>query len=428
MRRSLFTNRNFMLLWLGQSVSVSGSAAYSVAMALWIKQATGSASLVGAVMMASALPGAVLGPIAGTAADLLPRRALIAVSDAIAGAAVLTTALAFAWRPEATNLLIVWILTVAALLGVQTSLMMPAMRAAVPDLTTAEELNSAVSLNQFSFQTMALAGQTIGAAAFQVFGVVRIFLYNSISYFFASACSWLTTIPQKFPDRQNTEVRSSFRRFLDETVVGFRYVWRHDGFRSLFLMIGLVNFFISPFAVLLPFYVTDFLKAKPAWFGLLMGAVTAGSLVSLLVFGSVSFSTKARKRIMSWAMPAFGLLFLGLGLWLNPYAALVSCFSLGFLSGLFNVNVSYTLQAAVPSEKRGRVFGLAGSLFVALTPLSMGATGAVADAIGRDIPLIYVGCAGLLLASSLYFASRPGFAALFSAGGQDGQEPGQDDP
>ena len=46
-------NKNYFLLWQGQTVSRLGSQAFSIALVLWIIEATGSASLMGMMMARS---------------------------------------------------------------------------------------------------------------------------------------------------------------------------------------------------------------------------------------------------------------------------------------------------------------------------------------------------------------------------------------
>src|SRR3954447_24706162 len=62
-------NPNFLLLWVGQSISVLGNQAYALAVSFWLMKKTGSASLMGLLMTCSTLPGILLAPFGGTFAD-----------------------------------------------------------------------------------------------------------------------------------------------------------------------------------------------------------------------------------------------------------------------------------------------------------------------------------------------------------------------
>lgn len=67
-------NRNFLLIWLDQFASNLGDYFYWLAMPLSILRLTGSTVAMGTAMIALALPGLVLGPIAGTLVDCWDRR------------------------------------------------------------------------------------------------------------------------------------------------------------------------------------------------------------------------------------------------------------------------------------------------------------------------------------------------------------------
>ena len=151
-------NRNFLLLWQGQLVSQIGQRYFNVGMLFYIKQATESASLMGAMMLFSTLPGVLLGPMGGTFADLFSRKKIIVYSDLIQGILVFSlAALMFflIWAtgltttdpqgsfslfsfvyltPHATAINITWMFIVATLGAIIFAFFTPAMSAAIPDL------------------------------------------------------------------------------------------------------------------------------------------------------------------------------------------------------------------------------------------------------------------------------------------------------
>ncbi len=66
---STLRQRNFALLWTAGLISLIGDWAFYVAMPIYVLDRTGSASLSGLVWAAIALPGIVIGPVAGVYVD-----------------------------------------------------------------------------------------------------------------------------------------------------------------------------------------------------------------------------------------------------------------------------------------------------------------------------------------------------------------------
>jgi len=93
-------NRDFFLLWQGQTVSQLGNQAFHIAMMSWLLKATGSASLMGLIMFTAMLPGVVLGPVGGTFADRHSRIRIALICDLLSGAAILALSPTFRMIPK----------------------------------------------------------------------------------------------------------------------------------------------------------------------------------------------------------------------------------------------------------------------------------------------------------------------------------------
>ena len=381
-------NRNFFLLWQGQFVSQIGSQAYAIAMMLWVKHETGSASLMGLLMMVSMLPLVILGPFAGTFADHFSRRKIIIFCDVLSGIPVLTLAFLMFYLPSASKLLIVCLFLVNVTLSIIRSFFNPAISASIPDIVPREKVSAANSLNQSSVQISQFVGQGIGGYLFVMLGAPLLFLIDGISYLVSAFSESFIRIPQKILEKSGGR-RDKFRQFKSDTMEGFRYVWGHTGIRALFFAAAFINFFAIPIFVLLPFYVEDHLNATPDWYGYILAAFGFGTLIGYGIAGGVKISSHIRSKavisalvLMSFCLPILSIL-------REPVLALVLMIIIGALSGFFHIHIYTLLQIAIPSEMRGRVFGLLITLTGGLTPISMGLSGVIADLVNQNIPLIY---------------------------------------
>ncbi|HEY5596557.1 MAG TPA: MFS transporter [Candidatus Bipolaricaulota bacterium] len=389
-------NRNFVLLWQGQLVSQIGAQAFSIAMIFWIKQATGSASLMGLLLMLSSLPGVILGPVAGTFADRHSRRAIIIVCDVLSGLAVLSLVAVMWWLPGLQELSLAWLFATSVAVSVLAAFFRPAISAAIPDLVPLEKVSAANAMNQASVQVATLVGQGLGGVLFRLLGAPVLFLADGIAYLFSAFSELFIRIPQKIPERGGhwKELFSAFKR---DTLEGFRYVWQRPGMRNFFLAVAVLNFFSMPFIVLLPFYVEDVLRVQSDWYGYLLAAFGGGALAGYALAGVLKLPARARSWAIFVMLIGFGVVFVLLSQVRMAPLALALMAGVGVMSGFINISIMTLMQISTPSEIRGRVFGFLSTLSAGLIPLGMGISGVVADWLGQDIPLIY-GVSGLLAA------------------------------
>ena len=85
----LRTNRNFRLLFIGQTISQLGDWFNTVAVFALLLDLTGSATAVAWMMIVQFLPVALVGPMAGVVVDRIDRRRLMIAADLVRGVLIL---------------------------------------------------------------------------------------------------------------------------------------------------------------------------------------------------------------------------------------------------------------------------------------------------------------------------------------------------
>lgn len=391
-------NRNFLLLWLGQSASQLGIQAYIIATVFWLKDATDSASLMGLLQMLSSLPSVLLGPIGGAFADRHSRRGVIVFSDILRGASVLGLGGLLFIAPKALNPAIVSLFVVSILVSVAGSFSTPALYALGPDIVPRHKIVTANSLWQLSFQLAMFIGQAVGGTLYRLLGAPALLFANGLTYLAAAGSALFIKEP---PLIKKLTRKNQFRQMKEDILQSFRYAWGQTGLRELVFLSAFLAFFATPIIMLLPFYVEDTLKVQPDWYGFMLSAYGVGSLAGYLFSGSVALSGKARGRVMLVFIILESLGHGILGLLRNPIQATVTVFLGGFVSGFVAVNITTIMQITTPREMRGRLFGLLATLSGGLTPIAMGLSGVITDLVNQNIPLIYMGCGGIMTILSL---------------------------
>jgi MFS family permease len=400
-------NRSFFLLWLGQTISQLGNPAFSIGAMLWMKEATGSASLMGLLMTASAVPALLLSPFGGTFADRHSRVRIMIWTDLISGL-VITSFAAFIWlRPHDTALGIPLLFAGAFIVGIVRAFFMPAAGALIPDLVPKGKLPAANSLNQLSIQGSLFSGQAVGGILYKAFGAALLFGIDGVSYLIAALFTLF--IPEDTPRRSASAEPFSFRHFLGETADGFRYVWAQKGQRDFLFTASLLNFLAMTGFVLFPFYVERYLgvgESWPSWYGFLMAGTSVGLVVGFVGAGALRLTGEARARGVLAALVLYPVFFGSLTFWRQPVPALVAVVLGGIVTGFINVYLISLAQASTPDALRGRVMAFLGILTGGLMPIGMALGGIAGDLTNKNAPLVIGVCAILAMLVVLLLGFR----------------------
>lgn len=415
-------NKNFFLLWQGQLVSRLGVNIYGIAMVLFLKEVTQSATLMGIMWMLTGLPMVILGPFAGTIADRYSRRKILIFSDLINGLVVSLYALYLFNVSTTSSVAIVGIYIVAILLGITGAFYNPAVSASIPDIVPRSKIIGANSLGQISLQVTTFIGQAVGAWLYKVSGAAVVCMINAVGYFYSGVSKSFMKIPQKFPDKKNT-LKERFEDFKTDLIAGFQFVWKNKGLRLMIYVAAITNFFTTPILPLLPFYVVDVLQMSEEWFGVFVGITGIGALFGYAFAAVIKLPPKVRGSLIIVFIILMSIGYGVLGFVRLPLAALILAFLGGFMNGYIAVNIAVTLQLTTPTEIRGRVMAVLTTLIGSLTPIGMGVGGYLGDLLDKNIPLIYGSCSAIMAALTILAAMNKNFRNYLSSDQEVGIEP-----
>lgn len=405
-------NRNFLLLWSGQLVSQFGTQAYSIAILFWLKDITGSATVIGSLLMVVGIVSVVLGPFGGAIVDQYSRRNIIALSDLIGGLAILSLAALMFMLPEATTLTLIWLFVIAFLLTILGTAFEPAITAIIPDLVPTHRVQAANSFMEIALKIATFVGQGLGGLLLGILGAPLMMLINAFSFLLAAGGEALITPPPRtLPPRRTW--REQGRVVLTDTIEGFRYLWRQDGLRALALASAISGALVMPILVLMPFYVEDFLGRGPDWYGYLVAAYGFGGLLGALIAGVLPLNGWKRALFAISAMGVEAVGYMALG-YAAPFLVLACAPIIGAAGGVLSIIVVTVVQLSTPADLRGRVFAVLGTLAASISPLAAGLTGALADMTGQNIPVIFFGCGVLLVIVAVVVAFNAPVRRLLS--------------
>ncbi|MBV9206606.1 MAG: MFS transporter [Actinobacteria bacterium] len=328
----------FRYLWLSRSISATGTGAGRVALVLLA--APSGPGAVSLMLLGTAVPQ-LLGPVAGTLADRVDQRRLLAVCEAGQG---VIYALIAAARPP---LFLLLPLVTAA--GTLAALMSPAGKGSVPRLVSAAQLPQANALLGLAFNLQVVAGPAIGGALAGLAGLTAAFALNAASFFVSAL---LLTRLGPLPPHADAAPGGLFAGAR----AGLRYAARTPLLRALVLGTVVFVSFAATDNVALIFLVRGSLHGSAASYGIATAAFGAGMVAaSLILAGWANRRPAAYWLLCGISLGALGTAATGLAPTLAVACAAQALAGAGNTADL--VGTDTLIQQAVPADLLGRAFG-----------------------------------------------------------------------
>lgn len=391
--RALLSNARFRRLFFARTISNIGNGVAPIAIAFGVLSLPGATpTSLSIVLAAQALPLVLVLPIGGVIADRLGRARVIAITDIILSAFVMTTAVLFLTGQATIALLAI----LGAISGCLNALWWPAMSGLVPDVVEDEHLQPANAFVSVASNGGLIAGNAIGGLLVALVGSGWAIAVDSLSFLVAGALV--------FSMRDVSTPHRSGESTLADLAHGWRVFW---SYRWVVVIVGAFSFVVMVWRgaeeVMGPVLAREIYGGAAGW-----AVIMAFQSVGLLLGAIVASRLRVQRPLV------IGLLaMLTLPLWLITLAlelplawVALGSFAFGVSLELFAVWWFTAMQTNIPREALSRVsaYDAMGSLMFG--PIGLALAGPLIVGVGaKEAFLIAAAVAAAAVLGALLFRS-----------------------
>ncbi|RUL93496.1 MFS transporter [Verrucosispora sp. FIM060022] len=389
--RTVLRRPDFCLLFGGLLASMIAESMLLLALAIWVKDLTGSDALAGAIIFVIIAPR-VLAPLVGWVVDRYPRRRVFVVTN-LAMALLLTPLLAVR---DAGDMWIIY--GVAALYGLANLTVGVVLSRLIRELVPTDLLGEANGVLQTVRQGLRLVGPLAGAGLYALVGGGMLATVGIAGFLVAAVV--VGGLPFAEPAEDPAEGCPVTRRWRVQLVAGLRHLVDEPAIRRALVGYGLGSLVMGFTESLIFAYVDQGLGRDAAFVGVLVTVQGVGGLVGGLVSAAVL------RRVGEVGTLAAGVAFFGPAalalaypnMWLGFAAVLMAGVSLP----LTMVGLHTLVQRRTPPEVLGRAAAAAEAVTRVPQALSIGAGALVVGVLDYRLVFVAVGLVTLLAAAYLW--------------------------
>lgn len=367
--RTAHSLRVFILIWLGELVSIIGSGLSGFALGVWVYQRTGSVTQFALISLCTTLPVIVISPIAGALVDRWNQRWTMIVGNLGAGLSTLALALMF----FAGQLKVWHIYLATAAISTCSAFNSPAYGAATTLLLPKQHLGRASGLLYLGPSIAQLISPVLAGVLVVTIQIKGVILIDFATFLFAL----VTLLFVRFP-KAKTKAAAEAKKgsLLHEVTYGWTYITSRPGLLMLVIFLAASNFLLGIVEVLAAPLVLSF--ASAAVLGTVLSIGGSGMVVGSLVMITWGGPQRLINSVFGFMLLS-GLCILVAGL--RPDAPLFALAAFLFFFGmpLISGSSQVIFQRKVVPDVQGRVFALTGMIAGSSIPLAYLVAGPLAD-------------------------------------------------
>jgi MFS family permease len=376
---AILRQHTFRHVFLGQAVSLLGTAIAPIALAFAVLgRPGGSATDLGLVMASGAAAAVASLLVGGVLADRFSRHLLMMGSDLIAFAAQGSIAGLFIAGTAPLGL----IAALAAVSGAASGISYPSLRGLIPQIVDGSQLQSANALIRLSQNSASLAGASISGVLVVGVGAGWALAVNAVSFLLSAGLVLTSRAPRAHAAEGSVKIIAELRE-------GWREVRSRQWLWVCIAQFTVVNLCLPPsIDVLGPVVAREHYGGALAWSVIISAqaiGLVAGSLLAMRL--RPAFPLLVATLVTFGFVPPFFLLAFHAPVWL----AAVSMLGIGVAIDIYEVLWVTAVQEHIPSDKLSRVTSWDALGAFALEPVGLVLVGPLSATLGTQSTLIGAG-------------------------------------
>jgi len=364
----------FIVVWIGQIISILASGMSGFGLSIWMFQKTHSATAMGLMQVSFILPFLLLSPIAGVMVDRYNRKLMMMISDFAAVTATFAILIL-----QASGHLQFWHLYVANVLyGLGNTFQWPAYTAAISTMVPKEQYgraNGLMSLMEAGPGVLApiLAGVVLATS--KTNGLTIILLIDVITFFIALGVLTIVHVPQ--PEK-TVEGQNNKGSIWKEAAYGFTYIFKRRSLLGLQMIFFFGNLFSSiGFTVFAPM-----ILLRTGNNSVIFGAVNSAEAIGGVAGGLImsvwgGFKKRTHGVLAGWIATGIFVTIFGFGTGLAFWIPFIAAQAL--VGPLIDTSNQSIWQSKVAPDIQGRVFSARRLIAWSTRPIAPIIAGVMAD-------------------------------------------------
>lgn len=368
----------FIIVALGQAISMLGSHGVQFALIWWLAEKTSSPLMLGISGIVAYLPMSLFSPLAGIVADRYNRKFISIFSDMSMGIIALIYAVMLFFFD-----LPVWtVFVMLCVRGIGSTFQQPAIQSIIPQLVPKDQLVKTNGWMQLLNSGSFLLGPVIGASLYAIFPMSVVLMSDVVGAILASIALAVVKIPKLVKTKQEEH------HFATEMKEGLQ-VFRED--KKLFYIViaeALCMFFYAPLSSFYPLMTSDYFDLSAMYGSAVELCFAIGMMLSSLLFSSI---LKVKRKIRVSFIGLFGMGIASVICGVIPPAYIgwfffaASCICLGAAGNVHTIPLTAYIQETVSPEKMGRAFSVLTLISSVTMPVGLLFSSPIAEKVGVNV-------------------------------------------